>query len=259
MFDSSQFQTVEFVLKNSLRNKFKNYKPVSVYMPFHTRLLGKDRLALYSFIQSLNTTFGGSFFEPVARALAEPNFQSSQTQQTAGTQITTEAFLVIQDIITSLTTVSASPNKVEEIERIRAVCRKGKVGTVKMTKVDVKVVADDGTIYFFDLKTVKPNKGNFIGFKRMLLEWTAAALYDNPDANVQTLIAIPYNPFEPKPYTPWTMAGLFDLPHELKVAEGFWDFLGGEGSYQNLLDIFEKVGVEMREEIDEYFSRFNKK
>lgn len=40
------------------------------------------------------------------------------------------------------------------------------------------------------------------------------------------------------------------------VAERFWDFLGGEGAYDDLLDCFERVGIEMREEIDEYFSRF---
>ena len=39
-------------------------------MPFHTRLLGTDRLALYSFIHSLNTNSGTSVFEPVAVALA---------------------------------------------------------------------------------------------------------------------------------------------------------------------------------------------
>ncbi len=32
-------------------------------MPFHYRLLGKDRMALYSFIHSLNTAFGNSIFD----------------------------------------------------------------------------------------------------------------------------------------------------------------------------------------------------
>ena len=41
-----------------------------------------------------------------------------------------------------------------------------------------------------------------------------------------------------------------------KVAEEFWDFLGGEGSYLELLDCFERVGVELRPEIDKYFSKF---
>lgn len=45
-------------LKQSLRKKFQNYVPETKYMPFHYRLLGKDRMALFSFIQSINTTFG---------------------------------------------------------------------------------------------------------------------------------------------------------------------------------------------------------
>jgi len=43
-------------------------------MPFHYRLLGRDRMALFSFIHSLNTTFGTSIFEPVAETLASLNF-----------------------------------------------------------------------------------------------------------------------------------------------------------------------------------------
>jgi len=47
-------------------------------MPFHTRLLGKDRLALYSFIHSLNTNFGTTIFEPVAVALASTHFKVAE-------------------------------------------------------------------------------------------------------------------------------------------------------------------------------------
>jgi type II restriction enzyme len=54
------------------------------------------------------------------------------------------------------------------------------------------------------------------------------------------------------------MRGMLDLEHELKVAEEFWDFLGGEGTYTELLDCFEKAGVELRPEIDDYFGKFNR-
>jgi len=77
-----------------------------------------------------------------------------------------------------------------------------------------------------------------------------------PEKEVYSLIAIPYNPYYPRPYNRWTMAGMLDLENELKVAEEFWDFLGGEGSYDTLLETFEEVGKEMREEIDEFFRRF---
>ncbi len=44
----------------------------------------------------------------------------------------------------------------------------------------------------------------------------------------------------------------------MKVAEEFWDFLGGKGAYKDLLDCFEKVGIELRPEIDKYFSNFQR-
>ncbi len=108
------------------------------------------------------------------------------------------------------------------------------------------------------MKTVKPNKGDFISYKRNLLEWLAIYFYQNQKAKVKTLIAIPYNPYEPKPYARWTMKGMLDLKEEVKVAEEFWDFVGGEGAYTDLLDCFERAGIELRPEIDEYFRRFNK-
>lgn len=52
---------------------------------------------------------------------------------------------------------------------------------------------------------------------------------------------------------------MFDLENELKVVAEFWDFLGGKGTYSQLLDIFEKIGVELRPEIDNYFARYNNK
>jgi type II restriction enzyme len=249
---------IENVLKDSLRNRFQHYHPEPASMPFHTRLLGKDRMALFSFIHSLNTNFGTTIFEPVAKALAMANFQSASLQQTAGTQISSEAHIVIQNIMDNLTTATSMPNKQEEIAAIRAVCQKGEMRSVKPTKVDVKIVGNDGTIYLCDIKTAKPNAGGFKEFKRTLLEWVATTLATNPTANVQTLIAIPYNPYEPQPYNRWTMRGMLDLPNELKVAEEFWDFLGGEGTYRQLLDIFEKVGIELRPDIDNYFTTYNK-
>ena len=71
----------------------------------------------------------------------------------------------------------------------------------------------------------------------------ASYAYANPQTEIHTLVAIPYNPYEPKPYERWTMAGMLDLEFELKVADEFWDFLGGAGSYIMLLEAFEEVGL----------------
>ncbi len=254
-----QINSVEEVLKASLRNKFQNYKPEPASMPFHTRLLGKDRLALYSFIHSLNTNFGTSIFEPVGLALAQKHFKTATAQAIAGEHISSKAQNAIQKIIDGLTTAETAPNKAKEIEIIRKVCQQGTMIKVKPTRIDLMVETKNGEYFLFDIKTAKPNAGGFKEFKRTLLEWAAVFLANNPNTKINTLIAIPYNPYEPGKYNRWTMRGMLDLDKELVVANEFWDFLGGKNTYQDLLDCFEKVGIELRDEIDEYFKRFNKK
>ena len=250
-----QIESIENTIKESLRKKFQTYKPETNNMPFHFRLLGRDRMALFSFIHSLNTTFGTSIFEPVAETLSNLNFKFAQKQYVVGDAISEQAQSEIQNIMNELT-FSGNPNKLEEIERIRKVCNKGKMNKLRTVKVDLFVIDKEGTSHLFDLKTAKPNISNFKDFKRTLLEWVAIFLAKNPSAKVMSYIAIPYNPYEPKPYERWTLKGMLDLNNELKVANELWDFLGGEGAYLELLDSFERAGIDLRSEIDSYFSNF---
>lgn len=250
-----QRKNIQEVIVRSLRNKFQNYKPESSNMPFHYRLLGRDRMALFSFIHSLNTTFGTSIFEPVAETLASLNFEFAEKQYVVGDIISEQAQFEIQSIMNELT-MGKNPNKEEEIERIRKVCNKGTMNKLKTVKVDLYVQSTDGKVHLFDLKTAKPNISNFKDFKRTLLEWIAIYLAKNPNAKVGSYIAIPYNPYEPKPYERWTLKGMLDLDNELKVAEELWDFLGNDGAYSELLNCFERAGIELGPEIDEYFKKF---
>ena len=239
----AQIGQIEEVLRSSLRNKIANYKPEPHSMPFHTRLLGKDRLELYSFIHSLNTNFGTTIFEPVAIVLSLHRFKIASRQVTVGEKISEQAQIEIQRIMDGLITAESDPNKPEEIERIRRVCQKGTMITVKPTKVDLVVESKAGELFLFDIKTAKPNMGDFKEFKRTLLEWVAITLAGNPNAEINTAVAIPYNPYAPNAYSRWTLRGMLDLKHELLVAEEFWNFLGGNEAFENLLDAFERVGI----------------
>ncbi len=254
-----QINRVEEVLKVSLRNKFREYKPEADSKPFQTRLLGNDRLALYAFIHSLNTNFGTTVFEPVAKVIAKNKFEKVEIQLKAPKTISSEAQRIIQNIMDDLISGSVSPNKKEEIGKIEKVAKIGEIKNVKLTKIDIYLESNE-EIYMIDLKAAKPNFGEFKGFKRTLLEWTAAQYLEKPTKKkIITMIGIPYNPYEPEPYNRWTMKGMIDINDELKVAEEFWDFLGGKNTYKDLLDCFERVGIELRDEIDAYFKRYNKK
>lgn len=251
------FREIVEIVKNMVRQKLASYRPESSNMPFHYRLLGRDRMALFSFIHSLNTAFGTSIFEPVAEAIARASFTFTHRQYSIGDKITERAQIEIQQILNELT-MGGTPDKQKEIERIRRVCNQGKINHLKTVRVDLFVKDSEGVIHLFDIKTAKPNISNFKDFKRTLLEWIAIYLYSYPTAMVNSYIAIPYNPYEPEPYERWTIRGMLDLARELKVAEEFWDYLGGVGTYSQLLDCFETAGMELRSELDEYFSKFKR-
>ena len=131
----------------------------------------------------------------------------------------------------------------------------------RLRKVDV-FLSTDNTLFLIDLKTAKPNISGFEKYKQDMLEWAASALYQKQDANVRIIVAIPYNPYEPEPYSRWTLRGMLEIENQsqLMVGEEFWNFLAGQQDiYQDLLDCFENVGCRMRDEIDDYFKELGER
>ena len=254
MFDPA---AVQRVITDALRRKMEGYNPESSHMPFHTRLLGKDRMALFSFIHSLNTNFGTAIFEQVALEIASGRFEGAERQRVVGLEISTEAQEAITGIVNRLADGSGEPNDLAEVEEIRRCAQSGGVVAKKMRNADL-FLANEGEVVLVELKTAKPNVDGFEKVKQNLLEWVAATLHKNPQTDVRVVVAIPYNPYEPQPYKRWTLKGMLDIGNQrqLMVGNEFWDFLAGEAIYDRLLDCFEQVGVEMREEIDDYFKRF---
>lgn len=155
-----------------------------------------------------------------------------------------------------LRSVKSKPDKLRETAKILTVAQNGELKNVKRPRIDLFLEGNDGTEYYFDLKTAKPNVDEIVGFKRKILEWVAIRGVINPKPKIYTGLAIPYNPYEPKPYERWTFQGMFDLPNEIKVADEFWNFFGGEKTYEQLLGVFEKVGFDLRPEIDRKFAAF---
>jgi type II restriction enzyme len=246
--------TVEATIAECLRSKFRNYTPNNNYMPFHFRLLGRDRMALFSFVHSLNTTFGSSIFEPVAVALARSRFTFAASQHTVGNEISAGCNEAVNRIMRELEIGDRDPDRQAEMNILRASITEETI-TRKPTKADLFLIDENGSEWIFDMKSPKPNKGEFNGFKRTLLTWSAISMTSNPDVNVNALLAITYNPNHPEQYKSWQMRGMLERD-EILVESEFWDFLGGPGAYNELLNCFERVGTEMRDEIDEYFMNF---
>jgi len=241
------------LLKKTVRHKLRAYQPETMHMPFHHRLLGKDRYAMFSLIQSMNTTFGISLWEQIAILLAKEADNHAERQYKLLGEIDVDTERFISKIHYKLRKGEVIPNHKSEVEQIKKKIRRGQA------KIDPDSVVDlfaniKGTENYFDITSAKPNMKEFVALKLKLLRWTALRFSQNKSAKLFTRLAIPYNPYYPEPYERWTLKGLYDLESgEVLVGEEFWNFVASNNIYDELLDIFQKVGKELRIEIDKKF------
>lgn len=244
------------LLTTIVREKLETYKPETTYIPFHHRLLGKDRYAMFSFIQSINTTFGMSIWEQVAVILAKGAGNLAERQYKLLGEIDNDTEKLIHEIHHKLRKGEIIVNKNDEVKQIRNRIKKGNAKLDPDSIVDLFVKINDIENYF-DITSAKPNMKEFVALKLKLLRWTALRLSQDKNAKVFTRLAIPYNPYHPEPYERWTLKGLYDLENgEILVGEEFWNFVANDDIYEELLDVFQEVGEKLRDDIDKKFSEF---
>lgn len=248
----NQHKLIKELLVNKIRNKLSSYHPETSSMPFHYRLLGKNRMALFSFIHSVNTMLGQSIFEQVAKIIAQDYNLKAETQyQGLKGFISSGAMNKIDEIMRGIRDASIVSDSLKQSREIAKVASLGKLGKEIKKRIDLFIESKNHIEYFIEIKTAKPNIDVFVRTKQQMLEIVALRMSKNPKAKTQPIIAIPYNPYEPKPYERWTLQGLFDLKKEVLVGKEFWDFLGGRNTYEDLLKVFEDSGLLLYDEIDE--------
>ena len=244
------------ILINTVEAKLKEYKPETKYAPFHHNLLGRDRYAMFSFIQSINTTFGMSIWEQVAIILAKGAGFEAQRQFDLLGNIDSETEATIRKIHHELRTGSTLTNKNNETRTIKQMIENGTAKDDPDSKVDFFVKVKDVENYF-DITSVKPNIKEFVSLKLKLLRWTALRLSVDKKVNIFTRLAIPYNPYFPELYERWTLRGLYDLDAgEILVGEEFWNFVAGVNIYEDLIKAFNEAGKKLRPKLDKKFSEF---
>lgn len=256
---SEKAKKIAELLTTTVREKLRTYQPETVHMPFHHRLLGKDRYAMFSFVQSMNTTFGMSIWEQIAVILGSGVNNYAERQHRLLGQVDAETEKFINEIHYKLRKGEIATNKNNEVEQIRSVIKKGEAKVDPDSIVDLFVKVKN-TENYFDITSAKPNMKEFVALKLKLLRWTALRLSQDKNVKVFTRLAIPYNPYHPEPYERWTLKGLYDLESgEILVGEEFWNFIASYNIYEELLDLFQKIGEELRDEIDKKFAEFRRK
>ena len=226
-----------------LDKKIEKYKPETDYAPFINSLI-RDKLKLnsYSIIHSIQTSLGMSMHEQVSKIIALTKFDEAHTQWPSDIMVAKKRVTKIEEILTQVTNGTRKPNRLTEQDEILSIKNDDLVKKKTESIVDVYLRRGNDEFYF-DIKTVKPNKTGFNSHKKRILTWIARA-----NKPITSAIVFPYNPYHPKPYK---RIG-FDImsPDDVMIGKAYWDFLGGKGCYEEVLDLYEEVGKSMWSKIE---------
>lgn len=184
-----------------------------------------------------------SIYEDVSKILAEETADECFTKYDIGGVISREQRSVIDNIIRKL---RSGEKKVDHEQEVRLVlmasASDGKVQ--KEGRIADFYMRRSGQEHYFEIKTVKPNIDVFTKSKTKLLEWVARRR-----SQIKVFLAFPYNPYHPQPYKRFTEQGVLDQGKEFLVGKEYWDFLGGENTFEELLTLFNNIGKKFKEKI----------
>lgn len=253
--DNNTSKEIQEFLFSIVKDKLDSYAPETDHKPFHHRLIGKKLYTIFSLVQSLNTTFGMSVWEQIAVILARNSGNIAERQYNLLGSIDNKTENLINKLHLELMEKKKKPDKKQETDMIRKSIVKAVPAKDSDSTVDLFVKIGNQENYI-DITTVKPNKKEFRILKKKLLRWTALRLSTERETDVMTRLAMPYNPYYPDPYERWTAENLYDSSvGEILVGPDFWNTIAQKKVYDDLLNIFEKTGEQLKRIIDDKFSR----
>lgn len=207
--------------------------------PFHDSLVPGIRLLNE---RSFSTRLGNLHERAAALVADEVHAEAIRALDLEGTIPVLSREFITQRI-SQLERRHAEPDAHYEREQIRAHFGNEVEAS---TRIDLWVRTHEGSQHFFEIKSGKPNKGQCIEMKDRLL--TAFAIRRHEESH--SWWGVPYNPYGASAYMHSYALPFFDFASEVKMGREFWDFMGGEGTYDELLVIYADVGKEFAAEIE---------
>ena len=212
--------------------------------PFHQLIFSPDALLAARAERSIVTSMGSELYPRIAVALAQDRFQDVVTEHATEGDINEGACNLIEQIITELREPGRrrdrrTPNRAAELEAIMNL-RDG--DPVRRTVIaDIYVGDFEGGPLFVELKTPLPNLDIAAESKKKMLYFLA--IMDRQDvAGAQAFLGLTYNPFVTRAnYRHTFTSRIMDMENEVLIGSELWDYLGGEGAYDELLEIVAEI------------------
>lgn len=220
--------------------------------PFVDIIFGKYS-NIRSFIHGVSTMLG-SEYEIIARKIAQnnPNFEVAQKFVLTG-RISDNEKTVIKDLVKDLEEEGVGSDYDVEIKQIF----KANSDNLKETRITIDLYIKDkkGKEYFVEMKGPDPNKKEVRAAKEDLLNVVAIKKRDIKlsefNTKVEILFGIYYYNADSGDYDNWKVSPMFEAGKGLKLQEEFWNFLGGKGTFKELVEIIFEIKKDIYPLIEE--------
>lgn len=232
--------------------------------PFGYRLVPIEVWKGSKFERSFVTSLGQGIFEQIAKIIAEGSGAMAENQYVKTIRLNSWQLEKIDNILekqrkqknTSKSKTKGSAVKAKTVNKELEFLRELETDRYQDVNVlfDLYIKREDATEEYYSLKTVKPNLDQTETAKKDMLRLMTA------EHNSEAFFALPYNPagegeiYKSAHAIPYK---LFDMDNDNNVLIGknLWDKIGADNNtYNELLDIFDKVGEEYIAKIrNEYF------
>ena len=237
-------------LLNRKRQEFGSVKKTDAsFKPFHMALLSDNLIRMADFERSFSTVMG-LIFEGCARIIAETKFVVVKPQRNLTGNIPTKSNAEIDRVITEINKGNIFSNYEDEVRRIVEFTNHDSSADIEKSVItDLYVRDKNGDEVFFEMKTPKPNKEQCLNITRKHLWIHSIVRQSFP--KTKTYYAMSYNPYgeEGNQYKHSFSTKYMDVKNQVLIGKPFWDFLGGKDTYEELLQVFSKVGVRKTVEI----------
>lgn len=224
--------------------------------PFHAAMIPPEILNINLFERGFSTRLGHSL-EECAHLIALEHHREVHRGYDLKVEVSQAAYAEAErqkEHYDSTTNNKESQSSFEQMIALVLNAQRSDDLLHKKVRVDLFIITHDGTELLFEIKSPKPNKGQCLEVTQRLLRFHLLRGKNRP--HVQAYYAMPYNPYgSQRSDYKWTYSQKY-MPFDEAVLIGdeFWQMIGGNTTYQELLEIDQEVGQVKSKSIIEQLS-----
>lgn len=242
-------------LINNYRNRIISKIPPSEYLsqiskkghlkPFHAAIFSPELLRINEFERGFSSSLGTTY-EECAKLIAADHHREVYRSYELKDNVSLAAINEINRQVSRFEqSVYIHETKPSFEEMIESVLQSKELTDLvpRVAKADLYILSHKGEHIFFEIKGSKPNKGQCLEVFERLLRFHLLSTSKQPS---KTYYAMAYNPYgASRTDYKWSVAKQY-TPFEDAVVIGheFWEIVGGETAYAELLEIYQEVGHE---------------